>query len=132
MTAYPQKGISALKERLGEGPLLGPRGPRTWVSPRSASEQTWLSRVLTGRGKYRHYVEFTVAPGETLPVGGFKRVLGLGRYQQFVPGEVSLLGRSPTFDILRANPGQALVAPVGTVLLAASVGYIVYRVLDDE
>jgi murein DD-endopeptidase MepM/ murein hydrolase activator NlpD len=88
--------------------------------------------VLTGRGEFRHYVEFDVLPGESLPVGGAKRLLGLGRYQEFVPGQVGLAGRAPEFGVLAPNPGQRFVAPAATVVVVAGTGYVIYEAFDDD
>jgi hypothetical protein len=131
LTAYPEQGVKGAFERLLEGPVFGARGPRTWVSPKAASEQNWWSRTLTGRGAYRDYVEFDVLPGETRSVGGLKRAFGLGRYQEFVPGRVSLAGRAPEFGALDPVPGYRLVLP-GAAVLGGSIGYAVYENLDDN
>ncbi len=128
LTAYPESGLMGFAERLAEG---GPAGPRTWVSPYSVKEQSWLSRTLTGKASYRHYVEFEVRPGEILPVGGVKRMIGLGRYQKYVPDRVVLARRTAEFGELPALRGQRLIVPGGIVAIGAG-GYAVYRLFDDD
>jgi hypothetical protein len=124
LTADPKQGLKGLRDLIFEG--SGARGPRTWVSPRSAPEQDKLSRLLTGRPEYSDYVEFTALPGETRPVGGLKRMLGLGAFQEYAPGRVHLAGRDPQGGVL---------APFGTFTPAelartASAVYVGERNLD--
>lgn len=92
--------------RLAEGPITSTPTARTWVSPFPASEQNWWTRMWTGRGTFRHYVEFDVLPSELQSVGGAKWLAGLGRYQKYVSGPVSLPGRHPAFGQLGPNYGQ--------------------------
>ncbi len=92
--------------RILDGPIIGPGIPRTHVSPFAASEQNWWSRLLTGRGSYRHYVEFDVLATDIQTIGGLKGAVGLGRYQQYVPGTVLLVGANPSFGTLGPNYGQ--------------------------
>jgi hypothetical protein len=105
LTAPPTSWYKPLT-RFGDGPVFGTATPRTWVSPFSAAEQNWWTRIMTGRPGYTNYVEFDVAASEMQSVGGLKGLAGLGRYQQFVPGPVSLSGRNPVFSQLGPNNGR--------------------------
>jgi hypothetical protein len=81
--------------------------PRTWVSPMAASEQTGLSRYLTGMGEANNYVEFTVSTSELNRVGGLKSMYGA--YQQVIPDVVSLGGRAPVFGTMAPNYSQYVI-----------------------
>ena len=109
----------------------GPGGPRTWVSPFPAAQQGTRSRLLGGRPQYNHYVEFNLAPGESLPVGGIKGVAGLGRYQRFSPGRVGLEGRQPVFGELPPVPGLRYYVP-GAILGIGAGLYAAYKAFYDD
>jgi hypothetical protein len=137
--AHPEAGLKGIAQRLAEGPLLREQSPRTWVSPYSASEQTRWSRLLTGRGgkKYGHYVEFDASAGETAPVGGFKRVLGLGWYQEYFRGPVRLEGRNAVFgavgDALVVVPHGAVRLPRPDPLVVGfGMGHVTQLLIDDD
>lgn len=78
--------------------------------------------MWTGRGTYRHYVEFDVSAPELERVGGLYGVMGLGRYQQFVSSSVLLQGRNPVFGQLGTNYGQYIFVG-GLGAGAAGTGY---------
>ena len=106
--------------------------PITWVSPRSVSEQTWLSRMLTGRGWRRYALEFDVRPGELVGPRGLKAAFG--EYQQVIPGRVSLAGRNAVVIKLAPNYPEfvlegALAAGVGG---GAYAGYRYFLAPNDQ
>jgi len=126
----PARGIEGLLERLVDAP----RGPATWVAPRAAGEHTAWSRIMTGVGEYRNYVEFTVQPGEGVGPGGLKSLFS--RYQQIVPGSVPLAGRDAVFGALRPNYEYWALAggldAVGAGLLYSEREKIKYLVAGDQ
>ncbi|HEY5962214.1 MAG TPA: RHS repeat-associated core domain-containing protein [Polyangiaceae bacterium] len=87
--------------RMLEGPTAG-----SWVAPQAASNMNWFSRMMTGRGGLRNYVEFSVSPGELVNPGGFKSLYS--PWQQMVPGGVDLTGRGAVFGQLGPNYGMYL------------------------
>lgn len=81
----------------------GSAGPRTWVSPRAASEQSWFSRHMTGVGNRRHFVEFDALPGELNAASSTKLLHGKAGYQSYFKGEVNLTGRNASFGVADRN-----------------------------
>ncbi len=124
LTTLPNRGLV----RVSDGPIMGTPTPRTHVSPFPASQQTWWTRMMTGRGTYRNYVEFDVFVGDLQTIGGVKGAIGLGRYQQFVPETISLSGANTTFGTLSRNYGQYIF--YGGV--GISGGALVYEVFDND
>jgi RHS repeat-associated protein len=98
----PNQGVV----RLFEGPLVGAATSRTYVSPYAATDQSWVTRMMTGRGTYRNYVEFDVPADRLQPIGGLKGATGLGYFQQYIPGDVSLSEANAKFGQLPVNYGQ--------------------------
>lgn len=130
LTANPQSGVGGFVERVVDGPWIGKAGPKTWVAPRAASEHTWWSRMLTGRGSYRSYVEFDVAAGELANPGGLKVVFS--PYQQVIEGTVPFAGRNVTYGVLAPNYGQYIFLGTAGAGAAAGGGYLIYQATKDE
>jgi len=86
--------------------------------------------MLTGRGSYRHYVEFDALPGELANPAWPKAVFS--RYQQVMGPGVQLAGRTPTFGVLAPNYGQVVFLGTAVPAGAAAAGYGIYRLATDE
>ena len=76
----------------------------SWVAPRAASEMNWFSRIMTGRGTYTNYIEFSVSPKELANPGGIKALYS--PWQQIIPGGANLAGRGAVFGQLGTNYGM--------------------------
>jgi hypothetical protein len=123
-----REALAATPGRLRRA-LEGNWQEATWVSPRSLAEQTWVSRMLTGRGWRRYALEFDVFPGEMIAPRGLKAPFA--RFQQVIPGRVSLAGRNAV--VVKLPPNYAEFAFEGA--LAAGTAYAGYRIFsaaDDQ
>ncbi len=87
--------------RVVDGPTSS-----TWVAPRGSGEMNWFSRMLTGRGRYTNFVEFSVSPAELRNPGGVK--FFYAPFQKIIPGTVDLAGRDAVFGRLAPNYGQRI------------------------
>jgi hypothetical protein len=99
-----------------------------WVAPRAATELSWFSRMMTGRGSYTHYVEFSALQTELVSPGGAKALYSA--WQRVMPGGATLEGRGAVFGQLAPNHGQTLVIfGLGAAATGATVGagYSIYR-----
>ena len=106
--------------RLIEGPTGG-----AWVAPQSAEDMNWFLRMMTGRGNYIHYVEFSVSPSELQNPSGVKFIVS--PFQQVVPNTVDLAGRNAVFGQLAPNYGQMIFFIGVGSSAATSGGYLIYQ-----
>jgi RHS repeat-associated protein len=96
---------------------------RAWVVPRMASEMNWFSRMMTGRGTFTNYVEFSAAPAELANPGGIKILFS--PWQQVMHGGADLAGRGAVFGQLGPNYGMYMfLGGLG----AAGAGEVYYGV----
>lgn len=125
--AFGPGSSTALYASAPEGNLVYLEGASggTWVAPYAAEDMNWFSRMLTGRGNYTYYVEFSVSPAELQSPGGFKYFYA--PYQKFVPEVVDLTARNAVFGQLGPNYGQTIFFITTTSGTAAGVGYFIYE-----
>ncbi len=93
----------------------------TWVAPQRAEDISWFARMMTDRGSYTHYVEFSVSPAELQNPGGLKFLYS--PFQQIIPNTINLSDRGAVFGQLKPNYGQKIFF----IAVAAGGGYLVYQ-----
>lgn len=91
---------------------------------------TWFDRMMTGRGNYRDFVEFSVSPQELQNPGGLKALFS--HYQQIIPGGANLVDRGAVFGQLGINWGQRIVVVTVPVAAGGVLAYKVYPVLNKK